>query len=109
MIVIVVVTVAVIVLIVTVIAVIAVIVIVIVIVTVIYEVRKGTNGVSPHGVTAQVACFDEGLFGTPVDFIFPKMPGHTFFSTPATLINYFRSGPISVDPICPQPRLANKI
>ena len=44
-------------------------------------VRKGTNGVSTNGVTADLMFFDRGFFGysrSPT-FIFPKVPGRTFF------------------------------
>ena len=44
----------------------------------------------------------EGLFGIPVNFIFPNMPGHTCLQPDNNY--YFCSGPTSVDPICPLPR-----
>ena len=46
------------------------------------------------------------LLGTPVNlitFISLKVPGHTFFPNKSVKIHDFCSGPISVDPICPQP------
>ena len=44
--------------------------------------RRGTNGVSTNGVTANFSCLTEGpFFGTPVKptFTFPKVLGLTFF------------------------------
>ena len=39
------------------------------------------------------------FLGTPVNFVFPNMPGRTLFRSGK--IHYFRSGPVSVDPSCP--------
>ena len=45
--------------------------------------RKGTNEVSTNGVTANCMFFDRGTFWvlplTYSTFIFPKVPGGTFF------------------------------
>ena len=57
--------------------------------------RKGTNGVSPNGVTAIFMFSKRDFLGTPVT-------GRTFFPQSVNIC-YFYSGPISVDPICPQP------
>ena len=67
--------------------------------------QKGTNGVITNGVTADFMFLTEGLFGYSHQpaFIFPKVPGRTFFPNLSKCINHFCSGPISVDPIRPQP------
>ena len=47
-----------------------------------HGIRKGTDGVSTNGVTANFMFFDrEGLCGYSHEpnFIFPKFPGRTFF------------------------------
>ena len=46
----------------------------------------------------------EGLFGYSREptLIFPQVPGRTFFPN-LSKCGYLCSGPISVDPICPQP------
>ena len=63
------------------------------------------NGVATNNV---LLCFllTEGLFGywRQPTFIFPEVPGRTFFPNLSQVINYFCSGPISADPICPQPK-----
>ena len=41
------------------------------------------------------------LVGTPIKCIFPRMPGRTLF--PIRENSLLCSGPVSVDPICPQP------
>ena len=68
---------------------------------------KGTTGVSTNGVTGFVCLLTEGSFGysrSPT-FTFPKCQGVPF--SPSCQIHYFCSGPISVGPICPQPRAAS--
>ena len=53
-------------------------------------------------VSLQVSCFlTERLVGTPINCVFPKMPGVPFLQS--VKIKCFCSGPISVDPICPYP------
>ena len=56
----------------------------------------------------QISCFlTEGLFGYSPQptFISPEVPGRTFFRNLSKLFT-FCSGPVSVDPICPQPTAA---
>ena len=72
--------------------------------------RRGTNGVGTSGVSAHVMFFDRGAFAVlPVNdaVIFPKVPWRTFFPKLSKVIT-FCSGPISVDPICPQPTVAGQ-
>ena len=66
--------------------------------------RKGTNGVSTNGVIANFIFFDRGTFWLlPLTcFYLRKVPGRNFFPK-SVKIHYFCSGPVSVDPICPQP------
>ena len=45
--------------------------------------------------------------GTPADSVLPDVPGLTL--SQSGLIHYFCSGPMSVDPICPQPKGAEPI
>ena len=51
----------------------------------------------------RISCFLTGTFGVlPLAYFYlPKVPGRTFFQS---VKYYFCSDPISVDPICPQPR-----
>ena len=57
---------------------------------------EGQNGVSTNGVTANFMFFDRGTF-----WVLPL----TYFYLPQSVkTHYFFSGPISVDPICPQPK-----
>ena len=66
---------------------------------------KGQNGVSTNGVTANFKFVDGGTFWVlPLTYIdFPKVPGRTFFPQTVNVYITCCSGPISVDPICPQP------
>ena len=67
-------------------------------------VRRGTNGVSTNGVTAIFRFFDRGTFWVlPLTYMYlPKSARACLFSQ-SVKVHYFCSGPISVDPICPQP------
>ena len=68
------------------------------------SIRKGTNGVSTNEVTANPMFFDRGTFWVlPSTYFYQKCQGVPSF--PICQIHYFCSGPISVDPICPQPEL----
>ena len=68
--------------------------------------RRGTNGVSTNGVTAIFMLFDRGTFWVlPLTYFYLPQSARTYFSFYQSVKNrYFRSGPISVDPICPQPK-----
>ena len=65
---------------------------------------EGTNGVSTGGVTASFDVFDGGTFWVLAltYFCLPKSARVYLFPQSDT-INYFCSGLINVDPICPQP------
>ena len=67
----------------------------------IYIYRNGTNWVSTNGVTADLVFFD-GLFGCSREPTFILCQGVSFFQSVKT--QYFCGGPMSVDPICPQPK-----
>ena len=65
---------------------------------------KGRNGVGTNGVTANFMCFYRLLgYSREPAFIFPRVPGRTFCPNPSKM-NTFAIGPISVDPVCPQPK-----
>ena len=68
-----------------------------------FTVRKGTNGVRTNGVTANFSFCCRGTFWVlPLTYLYlPKSARAYLF--PICQIHYFCSGPISVDPICPQP------
>ena len=54
---------------------------------------KGQMGSAPMGSLQFVILFDRGTFGVlPLTYLFPQ----------SVKINYFCSGPINVDPTCPQ-------
>ena len=68
-------------------------------------IRKGSNGVSTNGVTANVIMFfGRGTFWVlPLTYFYlPKSAGAYLFPQSVN-IHYFCSGTVSVDPICPQP------
>ena len=54
------------------------------------ELGKGQNGVSANGVAANSMCFGRGTFWVlPFTyFIFPKVPGRTFFPNPSKVITF---------------------
>ena len=67
--------------------------------------RKGTNGVSTNGVTAILSMFfDRGIFWVlPLSYFYLPKSDRAYLFPQSVKIHYFCSGPISVDPICPQP------
>ena len=66
--------------------------------------RKGTNGVSTNGVTANFMFFDRGTFWVlPLTYFYLPKSARAYLFPQSVKIHYFCSGPISVDPICPQP------
>ena len=69
------------------------------------EARKGTNGVGINGVTANFMFFDRRTFWVLPSTYFYLPKGARAYLFPQSIeINYlFCSGPVSVDPICPQP------
>ena len=67
--------------------------------------RKGTNEVSTNGVTANFMFFDRGPFGVlPLTYFEIPKSASAYLFPQSDKIDYFCSGLISVDPICPQPR-----
>ena len=71
--------------------------------------RKGTNGVSTNGVTANLMLFDRGTFWViPLTYfdLYKKCQGVPF--SPVCQNSLPLQRPISVDIICPQPRLARR-
>ena len=70
----------------------------------IYGDRKGTNGVSTNGVTACFISFARGTFWVlPLTYFYLPRSARAYLFPQSVKSHYFCSGPISVDPICPQP------
>ena len=66
---------------------------------------KRTDGVSTNGVTANLMLFDRGTFWVlPLTYFCLTKSARAYFFSQSVKHHYFCSGPISVDPICPQPR-----
>ena len=66
--------------------------------------RKGTNGVSTNGVTANVMFVDRGTFWVfPLTYFYIPKSARAYLFPQSVNIPYFCSGSISVDPICRQP------
>ena len=67
-------------------------------------IRKGTDGVSTNGVTAKFRFFDGRTFWvTLLNYFYLPKSARAYLFPQSVKINNFCSGPISVDPICPQP------
>ena len=62
--------------------------------------KRDTWGQREWGHCKCNVLFTEILVATPVECVFPNMPGQHLLSNLA-IATYFCSGPISVDPICP--------
>ena len=66
---------------------------------------RGTNGISTNGVTAFCLFFDRGTFWVlPLTYFYLPQSARACLFPQSVKFHYFCSGPISVDPICPQPR-----
>ena len=71
--------------------------------------RKGTNGFSTYGVTANFMFFDRGtLWVLPLAYFYFPKSAMAYLLPQSVKIPYFCSGPISVDPIRPQPSLPHE-
>ena len=69
--------------------------------------RKGTDGVSALMGSLQMSCFLSGTCWVfPLTYFYRPKGARAYLYPQSVKINYFCSGPISVDPICPQPRRA---
>ena len=67
--------------------------------------RKGTNGVSTNGVTANLMFFDRGTFWVlPLTYFHLPKSARAYLFPQSVKIHYFCSRPISVDPTCPRPK-----
>ena len=69
--------------------------------------RRGTNGIGTNGVTANLLFFDRGAFWVlPLTYFYlPKSArAHAHLFRQSVKMCCFCSRPISVVPICPQPR-----
>ena len=73
------------------------------------EARKGTNGVSTNGVTANkfYDLFDGTSWYQSINICQKLSMSRTFFPQ-SVKVHYFCSGPVSFDPICPRPRGADE-
>ena len=70
----------------------------------IYIYMYGTDGVSANGFTANVMSFDRGTFWVlPLTYFYIPQSAREYLFPQSVKIHYFCSGPISVDPIRPQP------
>ena len=68
--------------------------------------RKGTNGVSTNGVTGNFVFVDRGTFRVlPLTYFYLPKSARPYLFPQSLKIHYFCSGPSSVDPICPQPKV----
>ena len=67
--------------------------------------RKGTNGVGTNGVTANFM-FSDGAFWVLLTCFYIPKSARVYLFPQSVKIHFFCSGPISVDPICPQPTRA---
>ena len=68
--------------------------------------RKGTNGISTNGVTANFIFFERGtIWVLLLTYFYLPKSARAYLFPHSVKIHYFCSGPISVDPICPQPNL----
>ena len=65
--------------------------------------RKGTNGVSTDGISADFMFFDRGTFWVlPLTYFYLPKSAWAYLFPQSVKAHYFCSGPISADPICPQ-------
>ena len=69
--------------------------------------RKGQMGSALiNGVTAKFMVFDRGIFGVlPLTCLYLPKSARAHLFPQSVKIHHFCSGPISVDPICPQPHI----
>ena len=71
------------------------------------RVGAGQMGSALKG-SLQISCFlTEGLLILPLTYSYLPKSARAYFFSRSVEINYFCSGPISVDPICPQPTHAS--
>ena len=66
--------------------------------------RKVTDGVSTNGVTANSTFLDRGTFwALPLTYFYLPKSAWAYLFPQSIKIHHFCSGPVSADPICPQP------
>ena len=71
------------------------------------HIRKGANGVSTNGVTANFMCFDRGTcWVLPLPYVYLPKSARVYPFPQSVKNNCSCSGPISVHPICPKPVIA---
>ena len=71
---------------------------------------RGTNGVSTNGVTANVSLFARGTFWVlPLTYLSHPESARAYISPRSVKSHYlFATGPVIVDPICPQPNFGHE-
>ena len=62
------------------------------------DVRKGTNGVSTNGVTANFMFFDRDLLCTPVNLLLYSQSARAYLFPQSVKNHYFCSGPLVLTP-----------
>ena len=68
-------------------------------------VGKGRMGSALIGATASFMLFDRGAFGVlPLTYFYIHKGARSYLFPQSVKIHDFCSGPVSVDPVCPQPR-----
>ena len=73
------------------------------------ELGKGQMGSALNGVTANLIFFDRGAFWAfPLAYFYLPKSARAYLFPQYVKLNYFCSGPISVDPTCPRPRSTPK-
>ena len=61
---------------------------------------------SVKGVTGNMMFVDRGTFGVlPLTYVYVPKIARAYMFPQSVKIHYFCGGPISVDPICPQPKV----
>ena len=72
--------------------------------------RKGANGVRANGATANFMFFDRGtLWVLPLTYFYLPKSARAYLFPQSVRNHYFCSGPIRVDPICPQPNAYHRV
>ena len=66
--------------------------------------RRGTTRVSTNGVSANYILFDRDFWVLPLAYFYLSQSARAYLFPQSVKNHYFGSGPVGVDPICPQPR-----
>ena len=72
--------------------------------------NSNSNKVSTNGVTADFMFFDRGTFWVlPLTYFYIPKSARAYLFPKSVKIHYLCSGPLSVDPTCPQPRSPRRL